>query len=412
MGTITVGSLILSGTILSGNQSNPTINSKDRFRFTDNVPELDIDLSKGKSDTFIEELVENGGTCEFDQDSMGIKLMSNGITGKCVYQTKQYLYPKSVSSIVCFISANMNPSNNTDVSGSTRVGFFDSHHEKVNDSTGCGIFLECVGDQFFIVKRTYTSTQTQIDERIAMASWNTDVFDGTSSTDNPSKEQLLSSDNIVLIVDVDGMKGMRVGFLMSNHIFYAHIFENTILPTNKLPLRAEIDQAVSGVSLVVRALSVIEEGSSLERGVLHTIDSNTATLLIDSQDVPFCSVRLSTGSERESLRITKLNTVVSTDDIVFWNVLLNATLNSPSWVKEGDLEFDQSSTSLTGGTIVRSGFIRKREIVEIHTEKNKLIVPPLTSSISGVSDIYSIQFKRVDNITSSVSVSLDVMALS
>jgi hypothetical protein len=412
MGTITVGSLILSGTILSGNQSNSTINSKDRFRLTNSVPTLDVDLSKGKSDNFIEELVENGGTCAFDQDSMGIKLMSNGITGKCVYQTKQYFNPKSGSSIVCFISANMNPSNNTDVSGYTRVGFFDSHNEKVNDSTGCGIFLECVGNQFFIVKRTYTSIQTQIDERIAMASWNTDVFDGTSSSDNPSKEQLLSSDNIVLVVDVDGMKGVRVGFLMSNRILYAHIFEDTILPTNKLPLRTEIDQGVSGVSLVVRALSVVEEGASLERGVFHNIDSGTSTLTIDSQDVPFCSVRLSTGSERVSLRIPSLNIVSSTDDILFWSILLNATPNDPSWITEGDLDVDQSSTSLTGGTLLRSGFFRKGEFIEIHTEKNKLLVPPLTSSISGVSDVYSIQFKRVNNITSSVSVNLHVMALS
>ena len=400
MGTITVGNIVLS------NQSHATQNSKDRFRLAESHPLLDIDHGNSKSTGFMEELVQNGGTCVYDRHSGSVKLASNGVTGRSVYQSKEYVQPHAGASISCFMCANMNESSGTEATGSSRMGFFDSHEDKVQDSTGCGIFLECVGDELFMVKRTHTSLTTQTDERIASSSWNTDVMNGTSSEDNPSGYEVLSDDDIVLVIEVDGMKGVRTGFVLRNQIVYAHVFHDVVLPRRKLPLRAEVYNTPSTVSLGVFSLGVQAEGSALARGVEHRIDTDAAFLSVENLNTCFCSFRLGVGKERSTILVPEIRIVVSGSHPVYWCILLNATPDSPSWTDSGGIEVDQTSTTLTGGTVVRSGFVRDSDITSIHTDSSILTLPVLTSTIAGVPDTYSVQFKTISGISVNVSASL------
>lgn len=390
MGTLTVGNLELTS------QNKATHNSKGRFRLADSRSLLDIDFTTGKSPDFAEELVENGGTCEHDQASGSVILKSNGLTGRAVYQSKEYLGPRAGASLTCFLCGNINASTVNDGQGSTRMGFFDSHEDKVSDSTGCGVFLECVGGNLFIVKRTYTSDSTQVDERIAMENWNTDVMDGSSSLENPSGLKLVSDECVVFVVDVDGMKGVRMGFVLDNQIVYTHLFNDTVLPRKKLPVRAEISNTVSTISLSVSSFSVESDGSSsLVRGIGRHVDTDTVLLVVDGTSSNcFCTVRL--------------GVVIVGDSPVKWRILLDASPDSPSWKADGGIEVDQASTTLTGGTVIKSGFARGCGRVAVHTDSILLTLPALTSTIAGTPHTYSIEFQAVGGVAVDLSASLEM----
>lgn len=168
-GTVTVGNLVLSGWRCKQGSDSKTL-------------VLDVDCSSGKRSEFVDEVVVSGGSCDVAENC--VRLKSNGVNGSAVYQSREYIGPHAGGSVVSFVCGNMNESSSSEATGSSRVGFFYSHYSKTQDSTGCGVFLECVGDELFVVKRTHTSGSQQIDERIAQANWNVNVLDGTGNLRN------------------------------------------------------------------------------------------------------------------------------------------------------------------------------------------------------------------------------------
>ena len=393
------------GSIVLSSQSQATQNS---FRLTGARSLLDIDLSDGKNLTFMEELLGGSGTCDYTNNR--IEMKANG-TGLVVYQTKEYFSPYSGSPMVCLMCANMNETNSLIATGTVRLGFFDSHDTKVNDSTGCGVFLESVGGILYLVKRTFTDVLDQVDVRIVQSSWNMDVLDGTISSTNPSGHTLNSNDILVFVIEVDGMKGTRTGFVIDNQVIYAHFFEDDVLPRKKLPIRMEVENTISVYTASLYSLSIQKEDLCNDRGVYRTISTDSATLSVDSIDKYFCSVRLGVGYERRTIRINTLGIVVLSDNIVFWKILLNAIPDTTTWIADGGIEVDQVATSVTGGTIVRSGFARRSDKIGIHTESNVISLPALTSSIIGEPDTYTFQFSTVGNVNVDISVSIEAIEI-
>lgn len=136
-------------------------------------------------------------------------------------------------------------------------------------------------------------------------------------------------------------------------------------------MRAEIDGTNPAVSLAVRSFSVEADGPA--RGVGRNVNTDSAFLRIDGLDKCFCSVRLGVGHTRKTVCVARIGVYVSGDAILRWRLLLNATLNSPSWVADGGIEVDHSSSALTGGTVMRSGFARGSESINVHTDTKVLI---------------------------------------
>ena len=249
-----------------------------------------------------------------------------------------------------------------------KVGYF-------NDLNG--VFLEQSDDLYMVLRNNGS------DFKVRKSDWNTD-----------SLPQLDMTKIQIMFMDIEwlGAGTVRTGFVIDGENKYAHMFHHAnrishvYMTTAILPIRYEIQTTgTSPTSSTLKQVcsTVISEGGynpSLPTYVNHR---GVATLTLANTLYPMISIRLKPGFLDSLVRVKQIDLLSTSKDSGTWYILLNPTLATPSWSSHPDsnlVQFDISSTSVSGGITIESGFF---------TEQSKTSFTAQEDIILGLNDLNS-----------------------
>lgn len=277
-----------------------------------------------------------------------------------------------------------------------RVGYFNTEN---------GVFFQRIdGINSFVLRSDITGTPSDA-RSIPQSAWNGDKLDGTGAsgiTLDSAKSQILWMDFEWL-----GVGSVRCGFIINGEYIVCHTFTNaneitaTYMTTAILPIRYEIT-STSAVAATLKQIcsSVMSEGGYDAQSANYTASRSTARTAFSSTFVPLISVRLATGRSGAVVLMKlaqALPTVTQNYEVV---LLKNATLTGASWgaTVSSNVNFDESSTALTGGVVVSQDYVTStsqgRSAARVDAGYNWDL--QLGSSIAGVSDIYTLAIRTLD----------------
>ena len=239
-----------------------------------------------------------------------------------------------------------------------RVGYFGKEN---------GIYVEREGSNLYIVKRTSVSGSVD-NVRISQTIWNGDKLDGTGASGynlgDMSKSQIFWSD-----IEWLGVGSVRCGFVIDGQFILAHTFhhandiEGTYMTTATLPIRYEVTNTgtSSGATLKQICSTVISEGGysafSRSRTASTPLGGKAASNVAYT---PMVSIRLKSNRTDAVVTPTQVS-LYGLQQAAYKYALIRqpSTLTGSSWVEmdsASSVEYDISSTSITGGTVVKEGF--------------------------------------------------------
>jgi hypothetical protein len=311
----------------------------------------------GKFDT----LLVGSGTTVYNKNESTLSLRTTSASGDRVLRESKrvFLYQpgKSLLIINSFVFSTLKTNLRQ------RVGYYGAEN---------GVFLEADGTQLYLVLRSnVTGTPSDV-RKVPQSEWNKDTFDGQGASGrilDVSKANLLSID-----IEWLGVGDVRVGFMVDGEIVLAHTFHNeniattTYMTTACLPIRYEIENTgvVNGNNEMRQICStVISEGGVQGRSLNYSVGRDLTNL----RDLPSANVFYPVLSIR--LKPDRLDSIVVPDIIdllgvtnnatYIYQVRLNASIPGNSFANvslTGAVQYDLTATSVTGGTILNSGFLQ------------------------------------------------------
>jgi hypothetical protein len=277
-----------------------------------------------------------------------------------------------------------------------RVGYFNSQN---------GVYFECANTGYNMVLRSCPTGTTIIERRIPQSSWNIDRLNG----EGDSGVMLDAAKSQIFIADFEwlGVGNVRTGFVINGNITYAHIFYNanfinsTYMQTATLPISYQIFNTgiTTSSSTLKQICSTVESEGGYQAksnsfyigpGLNLTLKTVAAAPTI----TPIASIRLINGRTSAIVIPNEINILVNTTDVVSYYLILNPTLTSSnfsSYSTISNVQTDTSATALTGGRIIRQGFLSSSQIKEnINLNNPELFNYQLGMSINGTSDIITL----------------------
>jgi hypothetical protein len=238
-----------------------------------------------------------------------------------------------------------------------RVGYFSRQN---------GIYLQQSGSTISIVRRTYTSGAIE-EEVVNQADWNVDSMNGLG----PSRITLDLSKAQILFTEYEwlGVGSVKAGFAINGQFITAHqfnhanIIDKVYMTTATLPLRYEIENianTASSSSLKQICATVLSNGGYDRHPEVWSASRATLFTNIGTTFVPLAAVRLVAGRTDSVVTISHLNIATTTNNLFEYALLRDPTITGGSWVQNTpsqDTEYNVTATSLTGGTVVRRGYL-------------------------------------------------------
>lgn len=330
-----------------------------------------------------------GGTSTFlaNESSVLMSVSSNG--DESIRQSKQvfaYQPGKSLLTLVTFAATTPT------VGLRQRVGYFGEQN---------GVYLELDGTTVNMVIRKFTSgTVDDTSEKIARSSWNGDKLDGTG----PSGITLNFSKSQIWWCDVEwlGVGSVRTGFVVNGQFIICHTFhhanvlDKVYMTTACLPVRYEITSTGAAGNLRAICSTVISEGGYSNRSLPRAKSTAlTGRNLSDTEFRPLICIRLKSGNIDSIVTPSKFDLYGLQQAAFIYRVILNPTLTGASWVSadaNSRVEYDISSTALSGGTVINEGiFVGSNKGGAASVSSNEIdFSQQLGRTIDGVSDIYCI----------------------
>jgi len=276
-------------------------------------------------------------------------------------------------------------------------------------SSDNGIFLEQVGSQINIIKRTSISgVGTTV--RIPQSQWNVDRLDGTGiSTDNPSGYQLDLTKAQILFTEYEwlGVGSVKVGFAIDGNFITAHQFDHSnridsvYMRTATLPVRYEIfNTGITTSSSTMKQIcaSVLSNGG-YEKKVGEIIARRTSGTEVGTSFEPLVSIRLKSGREfavviPQQILAFPLNNNASYEIALIKNGTLTgaAFTTIPNSNNNQNVQYDITASTMTGGTIVDLRYVYGSNQAGgiITAEQGYNWDLQLGTTQAGVSDIYTL----------------------
>ena len=238
-----------------------------------------------------------------------------------------------------------------------RVGYFSRHN---------GVYLQKSGSTVSIVRRTFTSGTIE-EEVINQSNWNIDTLNGFG----PSRITLDLSKAQIFFTEYEwlGVGSVKAGFAINGqfitvHQFnHANIINKVYMTTATLPLRYEIENianTTSSSSLKQICATVLSNGGYDRHPEIWSASRATLFQNIGTSFAPLAAVRLVAGRMDSVVTIAHLNIATTTNNLFEWALLRNPSISGGSWVQNTpsqDTEYNVTATSLTGGTVVRRGYL-------------------------------------------------------
>jgi hypothetical protein len=276
-----------------------------------------------------------------------------------------------------------------------------------------GVMLELNGSQLSFIKRTAISgVATTV--TVPQSEWNIDTLDGSGPSDsNPSgillditKAQILFSEYEWL-----GVGCVKVGFANSfgkfhtAHTFnHANILDSVYITTANLPVRYEIlNTGITTSSSSMKQICVsVQSNGGYEKKQAEGIARRIAQVSVGSTlFVPIVSIRLTPGRENAIIVPKQIAFIPESGAAATIEVALikNATLTTPSWAVDGspNVQFDTTSTTMSGGEIVRNDYVSSanKSNVPLGMDQEYNFDLQLGRTQSKVSDTYTLAARAV-----------------
>jgi hypothetical protein len=240
-----------------------------------------------------------------------------------------------------------------------RVGYFDDDN---------GIFFEDDGVSLNVVERTNTSGST-VEDRVARADWNADVFDGEGA----SAVSVNFSRNNIYAIDLEWLSigRVRTGLMVNGETIYGHEFNHNDLDTGymttaNLPLRYEIfnNGGSSSADSMKQICSMVaaESGREQERTINHGASGPTAAVTTRR---PILTIRPkstfgTSGLTNHGHVSQVIADVIASSNNALVEVVFGGSATSAVWTDRGTnslVECDSNSTEIAGGEVVAVFFV-------------------------------------------------------
>jgi hypothetical protein len=302
-----------------------------------------------------------GGTFQFNANESTVSLTVDGATTNSevlreTYKVFSYQPGKSLLTLNSFVM-------NTPTEGiRQRAGYF---------SATDGIFLELDGTELSFVIRSNV-TGSVVENKVSRNDWIIDKLDGFG----PSGYTLDISKAQILFTDIEwlGVGSVRIGFVIDGRFIHCHTFHHAniaplpYMSSASLPVRFEIKNvSASSGSYTLRHIcsSVISEGGYQTTGRPFAIGipvQSPRDMPTAGTYIPAISIRLK-SDRLDGIAIPKNFSVLGVGNATRIGYRLvngpSLSLTGASWVSAGNnslVEYDISSTALTGGEILYQGY--------------------------------------------------------
>lgn len=289
-----------------------------------------------------------------------------------------------------------------------RVGYFNANN---------GVFFQVNGTTKSFVLRTYTSGSPSDIRTVDQADWNGDRLDGTGESGlilDITKAQILYMDFEWL-----GVGSVRCGFIINGQFIVCHTFNNAndidkvYMQTAILPIRYEIENTgATGSSSTLTQIcsSVISEGGYDQKSAL-TWGRMTAATSVGTTFEPLVSIRLKSTNLGAVVipAIYSALPISATGDFEVALIKNPSSFTGASWTSlSTNVEYDISSTAMTGGTIVQTSYVAGSNqgsgFASGGADYNFDL--QLGVSLAGTSDVYTLAARTIsgsDNIIGALS---------
>ena len=238
-----------------------------------------------------------------------------------------------------------------------RVGYFSRQN---------GIYLQRSGTTLSVVKRTFASGEL-VEEVVNQSNWNVDKMDGLG----PSRVALDLSKAQILFSEYEwlGVGSAKIGFAINGQFITVHQFNHANLinsvymTTATLPVRYEIENTASTASsstLKQICTTVLSNGGYDRHPEIWSASRVSPMQNIGTTFVPLAAVRLMTGRMDSVVTIAHLNIATTTNNLFEWALVRNPSITGGTWIQNTpsqDTEYNITGTSMTGGIIVRRGYL-------------------------------------------------------
>ncbi len=297
------------------------------------------------------DVTEVGGTVSHATYASTALLSVTGQSGSYVHRESKKVFPyqpgKALQVLQTFCFAPSHPNLRQ------RVGYYGRQN---------GFYLEQDGTNVYFVRRSYV-TGSIVETRVAQADWNIDPLNGSGPSDlllDLSKVQIMWSEYEWL-----GAGSVRLGFVIDGYFIICHQFNHAnvetgvYMTTASLPVSYEIyNKAATGISSTMKQIcvSITSNGGFLRHTERWSVKSSVNATTTWK---PVVSIRLAPGRTDSVVLPASVGIMVGTSGNIEWAVYRNATVTNETWVTHdgtSNVEYDASSTAITGGTIIRQGY--------------------------------------------------------
>lgn len=327
---------------------NASTDAFGRLRTSDPYILYDHQFQYSKGDLFWNEKITGGATSTHVASESSISLSVTNTNDEIIRQSKKYVrYVPGKSQLIFFTFVLGAGDDNV----RKRAGYFDDNN---------GIYLENIGNSLKWVIRSKTDGSVSVNEA-SQADWNIERFSNIDIT----KAQ-------IAVIDVEwlGVGRVRVGFVVDGKIIYVHEFlhannlSKVYMTTANLPIRYEIKRTsgTGAASLKQICCSVSSEGGYEKRGLSFSASNGTSGYTLSARR-PILSIRPKTtfnSIENRILVEPKNIELLATANPIFYEVIYNGTLGGGSFSgvsSNSCVEYDVSATGITGGTVIRTGYV-------------------------------------------------------
>jgi hypothetical protein len=346
-------------------------------------------------------LTATGGTSGYLINESTVTLTAGLTIGSKVYRETKRVFPYQPGKSLLVLQTFTFPAKTEGLR--TRIGYFGTQN---------GIYLEQNGQTAYFAIRSYTSGTADDSRKIAQNQWNIDTFDGNG----PSGNVLDLTKTQIFFTDMEwlGVGSVRCGFFVDGKPVVAHRFDNdniqtaVYMTTATLPMRTEIENLTGQTAshqMKQICSSVMSEAGYEGFSRRYNITKNGATpttLTTAGTQYPIIAIRLNSNRLDSVIVPSNLSVVLeqagnNKPDTIQYRILLNPTITGGSWITHynGNVDYNITSTGITGGTDIIGGYISSNGVFTI-SDINDFNFQ-LGRTQAGVSDIFCLVFIPINN---------------
>jgi len=328
-----------------------------RLRISEPVSLIDTTFQYGSNPLFWESVVIGNASTNLLQVESAIQLSCSSTNGdNAIRQTFEYYrYQPGRSQQILMTGLLGAPKMNVE----QYIGLFDASN---------GLFFKQDGSTFNVCLRSHTSGTT-ITTLYNQPNWNIDHMDGYG----PSQIKINTSNAQIFVIDFEwlGIGRVRFGFNVDGKTYYCHQILNAnnitsvYMASANLPLRYELKNVgttASSTTMKQLCSTVTSEGGSREfDGIIHSVNNGITSIAVTTRR-PILSITpklLYNNLVNRSTLIYESFSIYPSSDI-FYEIVYDGSLSGASFNSAGinsTINFDVASTVITGGEVIKSGYI-------------------------------------------------------